>query len=80
LFTSIAQELHSQITMNERMNTTQIYQFQLAIIAHRTTQVIHQLVNTIILKWVAAVICRHTTHSADENSKRGSSFQLKAIA
>jgi len=52
LFTSIAQELHSQITMNERTNTTQIFQFQLAIIAHRTTQVIHQLINTIILNWV----------------------------
>jgi len=64
--------------MNERTNTTQIYQFQLAIIAHRSTQVIQRLVNTIILNWVGAVICRHTLLT--KNSKRGDNFQLKAMA
>ena len=38
----------------------------------------HQLVNTIILNWVGAVICQHMTHSADENSKKGNSFQTQS--
>jgi len=37
-------------------------------ILDRTTQVIRRLVNTIILNWVGAVICQHTTHSADETA------------
>jgi len=52
LFTSIAQELHSQITMNQATKHNSNLSSSLAIISHRTTQVIHQLINTIILNWV----------------------------
>jgi len=77
--TGIAQQcIHYNCELSNEYNSN--LSSSLAIISHRTTQVIHQLINTIILNWVGAVVCQHMTHSADENSKKGNGFQLKAMA